>query len=75
MTATEKMSMEQNERENKKMTYYQITADFNLIKYAMTFIEAEQIAKKWQNDGLSFITISMIKDFKHHEISILKTYC
>lgn len=56
------------------MTYYKITADFQIVRYAMNFKDAEKIYNEMIRDRMSHVELSLVKDYKHCETFSLKTY-
>ena len=56
------------------MTYYKITANFQIVRYAMTLEDAETIYNKLVNDGLNFVELSYVENYKNYTSYLLKSH-
>ena len=56
------------------MEYYKITADFQIVRYAKTLVDAECIYNEMIRDGMNYVELSFVKDFKHYESYSLKIH-
>lgn len=56
------------------MEYYKITANFQIVRYAETLADAERIYNEMIRDGMNYVELSFVKDFKHYESYSLKIH-
>ena len=56
------------------MEYYKITADFQIVRYAKTLVDAECIYNEMIRDGMNYVELSFVKDFKNYESYSLKIH-
>lgn len=64
---------EKNQKGNK-MEYYKITANFQIVRYAETLADAERIYNEMIRDGMNYVELSFVKDFKSYESYSLKIH-
>lgn len=58
------------------MTYYKITADFQIVRYAENLDAAEKIFNEMVRDGMNYVELSIVKDYRYYESHSLKIhYC
>lgn len=57
------------------MEYYKITANFQIIRYANSLADAERIYNEMIRDGMNYVELSFVKDYKNYESYSLKIYC
>ena len=56
------------------MTYYKITANFQIVRYAMTYKDAERIYNEMIRDRMTYVELALVKDYKNYESFSLKIY-
>lgn len=56
------------------MEYYKITANFQIVRYAETLADAERIYNEMIRDGMNYVELSFVKDFKYYESYSLKIH-
>ena len=56
------------------MEYYKITANFQIVRYAETLTDAERIYNEMIRDGMNYVELSFVKDFKNYESYSLKIH-